>query len=1085
MFAVMRRCALAPAAMVLATPFTASGQTPDSTLAMNLTWRTIGPAVVGGRVSDLAVVESDPRIMYVGTATGGVWKTTSHGADWTPLFDDQTTSSIGDVTVAPSNASIVWVGTGEPQNRQSSPWGDGVYRSVDAGRTWTHVGLAETRHISRIIIHPRDASIVYVAAVGHLWGGNAERGVFRTRDAGRTWEKVLYIDEHTGAIDLVMDPTDPNTLFAAMYQRRRTAWGFNGGGPGSGIYRTLDGGGSWTELTEGLPDGEMGRIGLDVYRRDGNIIYASIEAIGDTQGIYASTDRGETWEQRSTTNQRPMYFSQVRVDPNDPERVYLGAVQLWRSADGGRNFSADARTVHPDHHALWIDPDDSYHIVSGNDGGIAVSFDRGDSWRMYDNLPLAQFYEIGADMRDPYWICGGLQDNGTWCGPSNTLSSQGIRNADWRNVSGGDGFYAQIDPTDPRILYVESQNGNFSRFDPVTGERRSIRPVPRPRGPAGADVHDDSVRYRWNWNTPIVISRHDPATLYAGSQVLFRSADRGATWQQISPDLTRAIDRDTLAIMDVTGNRITLARNDGVSAYGTITTISESPHDPQVVYVGADDGSLQVTRDGGASWTRISANLPGLPPRTYVSRVLASRAAPGTVYATFDGHYSNDFAPYVYVSRDYGGAWQRITEGLPSWSVNVIAEHPRNPNLLFAGNEVGVWYSIDAGTRWIRLTDGMARSNGGDGDDGDDGDDDGDDGDDLPTVPVDDILVHPRDNDLILGTHGRGIWILEDLTPLEHLTPAVLASPTHLFPTEPATLWQIRGAQAWVPAEFAAESPEFGALIRYWSGGDGGTVVAEEQNGGSAGPAADAPVANDSVTIEIVDPSGTVIRTLAGASSRGVHELRWDLRLAPAYEPEVEEGGQGGFGGFAARAARGPRVLPGTYHARIRDGDPSMTADVVVRADPRIDVEQADLVVRQQTLLSAFRLAEPLYLADRALDRMSEHVSDGQELVQQNDDAPQSLKDETTAVLADLRRMAQELNRVRQSAGAVGSLENFSGPPTDDQRWQLDRAWEQAPDLVRRINEMMTDRVPALLGRIYQPAAVPPLGDAVPVPVRG
>lgn len=630
---LLRASALAVLALPLVAPQSAAQTDRIEAAVAALEWRELGPTIMIGRVADIAVVESDPSIFYVGAATGGVWKTVNHGTTWAPIFENQPTSSIGDVTLAPSNPNIVWVGTGEPQNRQSSPWGNGVYKSTDAGRTWEHMGLTDTHHIPRMAIHPRNPDIVYVAAVGHLWGANPERGVFKTSDGGKTWEHVLFVNENTGAIDLVMDPGDPQTLFAAMYQRRRTAFGFNGGGPGSGIYRTTDGGVSWKELTNGLPTVDKGRIGLDIYRRDGNLVFALVEADPRGQGfgqqaadstetrrngVYRSTDRGETWEHVSTTNSRPMYYSQIRVDPNDPERIYLGGSSLYRSSDGGRSFTNDAaRGVHSDHHALWIDPHNSNHLLLGGDGGVSVSFDRSDNWRQFSNLPLAQFYEIGIDMRDPYHVCGGLQDNGSWCAPSATLSNQGIRTRDWYNVNGGDGFYTLLDPVN-RLMFSESQGGNLTRVDLVTMERARLRPVPRP-----TDEEEDRS-YRFNWDAPLVMSAHDPATIYFGANHLLKSTDRGVTWREISPDLTKQIDRSELQIMGA-GEDGMLSRHDGISSYGNITALSESAINADVLYVGTDDGNLHVTRDGGATWDDITSRVRDLPERTYVTRLVASR----------------------------------------------------------------------------------------------------------------------------------------------------------------------------------------------------------------------------------------------------------------------------------------------------------------------------------------------------------------------------------------------------------------------------------------------------------------------------
>jgi photosystem II stability/assembly factor-like uncharacterized protein len=783
----------------------------------------------------------------------------------------------------------------------------------------------------------------------------------------------------------------------------------------------------------------MGRIGLDIYRRDGNRVIATVEAVEGT-GVYGSTDRGETWQKLSDTNPRPMYFSKIRIDPNDPQRVYLGAQSIWVSDDGGRTFaSTGSDGVHPDQHAIWIDPSNSNHILSGNDGGIAVSFDRAKTWRMYDNLPLAQFYEIGVDMRDPYWVCGGLQDNGSWCGPSNTRSSQGIRNADWLNVGGGDGFYSEMDPTDHTIVYVESQNGNMARVDLTTGERVSIRPVERPRG--GSNVPVDSVDYRWNWNTPLVVSTHDPARVYLGANVLFASDDRGASWRRISPDLTKRIDRDTIAIMGVKPSSRMLSRHDGISSYGNITTISESPLKAGLVYIGTDDGNVQGTRDGGATWTNLTRNFPGLPARSYVSRVLASRAGEGIVYATFDNHYHDDYTAYVYASRDYGRSWKRITQGLPHWSINVIAQHPRTPSLLFAGSEIGVHFSTDAGERWQDLD-----SN-------------------LPTVPVDAIVVHPRDNDLVIGTHGRGIWILPDISPLEHVTPTVLAQAAHLFPVEPATIYNERGTQAWVPAEYSAPNRESGAFIRYWLKND---LTAAD--GGDA-----------AVRLTILDAQGNTVRSLEGTSRAGINQIIWDLRVAPAYE--VEEGDGGGFN-FAARLARGPRVLPGKYSVRLDAAGATQTTEVEVLADARAPLSAQDLAARQKAMLDAFALAKPIYDAGRAIDTMNVRIGDARNAIQAGNAATQALKDEAEKLATDVREASQELNRVRGFAGAGSSIESRTAPPTEDQLWQIEEAWRRAPAALNRINELTQTRLPAFLAKIYQPGVAPGSIPVVQLPRR-
>ena len=596
--------------------------TPKADLFKGYKFREIGPASMGGRIDDYAVVESNTNIVYAATASGGVFKTINGGISWKPIFDDQPLSTIGDVTVSQSEPDVVWVGSGEANNRQSSSWGNGVYKSSDGGTTWTNMGLKDTHHIPRIVIHPANTNTVYVAAQGHLWGPNEERGVFKTTDGGKTWSKVLFINADTGVTDLVMDPQNPDTLYAAAYQRRRSAFGFNGGGPGSGIYRTTDGGATWKKLSNGLPKTEMGRIGLDVFRRNGSIVYALIES--EDPGIYRSDNKGETWVKMSNTNPRPMYFSQVRIDPNNDQRIWVAGVNMAYSEDGGKTFVTNrVSRIHVDFHAIWIDPSDSNNMIVGCDGGIHFSRDAGRSWDSRENVAIAQFYEISFDMAKPYKVCGGLQDNNTWCGPAATLNTRGITNNDWYTVQGGDGFYAQVDPEEPWIVYAESQDGNLARRDLRTHEAKSIRP---------REDDDKAARYRFQWNTPVLISKHDRKTIYYGGNYVFKSTDQGDNWKRISPDLTSNVDRKTLSIMGrKIEDRTILSRNDGIANFPAITSLSESPVRAGIMWTGTDDGNLHVSRDG-ETWKSVMQNVPGVPKGTYVSRVMASAADPGTAY---------------------------------------------------------------------------------------------------------------------------------------------------------------------------------------------------------------------------------------------------------------------------------------------------------------------------------------------------------------------------------------------------------------------------------------------------------------------
>ena len=818
----------------------------EQDLLKSMAYREIGPTRQGGRYVDFAVPNAQPYTFYAATASGGLWKTTNNGITFTSIFDPGTVFSIGDIAVSQSMPDHVWVGTGESNNSRSVYWGDGVYKSVDGGKTWMNMGLKETQHIGRILIHPRDAYVVYVAALGHLYSENEERGLYKTIDGGKSWEKILSIvdhGKHIGVVDLVMDPINPDILYAAAYDKVRRPWTFNLGGPGSGIYKTTDAGKTWQKLSVGLPGGMLGRIGLDIYTRNPNILYAIIENANkenmseeeryrellegkSSRGIfgnevYRTDDGGLTWKKVSEKDaylggSPPYYYGQIRVSPDDPDHVYNLMIAVVESKDGGKTW-ARAFRFGGDNHAMWIDPEDSNHMLLGYDHGMGITYDGGKNWFHPDYIPLAQFYAVGVDFDRPYNVYGGTQDNGSLKGPSTKRDGGPIQFEDWTRVGGGDGFYNVVDPTDSRWLYNESQFGVMYRRDQVTGESVSIRPQDR-------DL-------RFNWSTPILLSTHDPRTLYAGANKLMKSTNRGDSWEAVSPDLTNP--DSTKLTVDGRGG-------DGNIQYSTITTVDESELETSVIWVGTDDGNVQLTRDGGKNWMKLNENIPDYPGY-WVSRVLASKHDTGKAFVTFTGYRRDDFRAFVYMTEDYGMTWRSLSEGLPDESVNVIREHHANPDLLFVGTDLGVHVSIDGGEHWTRMKNNM------------------------PTQPVHDLVIHPRENDLVVGTHGRGLWIA-DISPLEEIGADLLKRNVHFFDIEPKVKWHLKQGPVTAYNNFNGQSEDRGLTMYYYLRRDK--------------PA--------DVTLSVFQ--GKVqINEIAGEDSAGIHKVVWNMtRKRRRTEEEME-----------------------------------------------------------------------------------------------------------------------------------------------------------------------------------------------------
>lgn len=917
--------------------------------------RSIGPAVMSGRITAIEGVATDPKVLYVGTAGGGVWKSNTAGMTFDPVFDKHP-QSIGALAIDPVKPNTVWVGTGESNMRNSVAIGLGIYKTTDGGRNWTRMGLEKSEHISKIIIHPTEPNTVYVAVPGPLWSDSPDRGLYKTTDGGKTWEKILYTDDKTGCADIIQDPRNPDVLLASMWQVRRTPYSFASGGPGSALHKSTDGGKTWRKITNGLPSGEFGRIALALAPSAPDNVFAIVES--ENTSLLISADGGESWKYQSATSNvtaRPFYFSTLVVDPKDPKRVYRPAFSLSISTDGGYAFSDGGRTsgwVHADHHALWINPNSTNHLYLGTDGGVYMSLDYGVSWTHLKNLPVSQYYQVATDNQSPYNIYGGLQDNGSWRGPSQAKG--GIQNRDWEALNGGDGFWVQPDDADPGIVYAESQGGSINRVNLKTGQSKFIQPQEKQGDP----------KYRWNWNTPLVKSTAKPGTLYCGAQFLFKTTDRGNSWTRISPDLTT---NDTIKQQQYASGGLTVD-NTSAENHCTIYSIGPSPLDENLLYVGTDDGNIQVTRDGGQTWTLISQNIPGVPPGTWVSRVTPSRHDRNRAYSTFDRHAYGDMRTYAARTNDGGRTWSSIsTSDVLQGYAHVIIEDLENPDLLFLGTEFGLYISNDGGQNWV-----LYKSN-------------------FPEyVGVRDLVIQPRTNDLVVATHGRGIFILDDISPFRRLTPDLLQRPAALLPTRPTPVTTGHYGQAFPNTDaYVGPNPTENAVIQYY--------LKDRLNTGD-------------VILEILDPSGKKVASMPGTKRKGINMVRWDLRTAP---PKAAKGVlvQGEFGVYAGFI--GQMALPGTYTVRLTAGDHTDTGTLTLIPDP----VQPGLDYAKRRALSdeLFDMVESLGLlvaqvqsAKDSADRRAAVVKD------------KALKTKLDRFSADLEAFRKTLTETIESKGITG-----------------------------------------------------------------
>lgn len=876
------------------------GMTADT--FSGLKFRLIGPGVASGRVMSVAVNPRNKFEYYVGVASGGVWKTVNDGTTWTPVFDGEGSYSIGWVALDPNDSSVVWVGTGESNSQRSVGYGDGIYRSDDGGKSWQNLGLKKSEHIGRVVVDPRDSKTVYVAAEGPLWGPGGDRGLYKSTDGGKNWKAVLTISENTGVVDVALDPANPDIVYAAAYQRRRHVFTLIDGGPESAIYKSTDAGATWNKLKSGLPSVDMGRVGLAVSPADPNVVYATIEAADGKGGIFRSSDKGATWERRNEFDSGAMYYARVVPDPKNVDRIFVMSVSLRESLDGGKTLhKVNEVNHHGDNHAMWIDPDDTRHWLLGSDGGMYATFDDAKSWEFKANLPTVQFYDVAVDNASPFYnVCGGTQDYFSWCGPSRTRDLNGIVNSDWFVTTGGDGFRSQVDPVDPNTIYSESQYGVLVRYDKPTGQELVLQPLEGKGEPP----------LRWNWDSPILVSPHSHTRLYFAANKLFRSDDRGDTWKAISGDLTRQMDRNKLPVMGKVWGPDAVAKNQSTSFYGNIVALAESPKKEGLIYVGTDDGLIQVTSDGGSNWTK-HEKFTGVPEMIYVSRLAASNHDANTVYAAFENHKNEDFKPYLLKSTDAGKSWGSIVGDLPeNGPVLAFAEDTVNPNLLFAGTELGAFFTIDGGQHWVRLKGG------------------------LPTIAVRDMVIQAREGDLVIATFGRGFYVLDDITPLRQMKVESTEQSAVMFPVKEALLYVERhplggpkkGFQG--DAFYAAENPPFGAVFTAYMKDKIKTKKEKRQEAEKDAAKknqtlpyptndelrAEAEEAKPEIYFVVYDESGAAIRRVEGSTDAGLQRAAWDLRYSA---PQVKKHSEDGEDFFPDAADQGPLVLAGGYSVRL------------------------------------------------------------------------------------------------------------------------------------------------------------------------
>ncbi|MCX7895987.1 MAG: hypothetical protein N2447_08585 [Thermoanaerobaculum sp.] len=1039
-----------------------------------LAFRSLGPAVNSGRICDLAVDPQNPKRYFIAVCSGGVWKTENGGVTFTPIFDKEQSYSIGCITMDPNNPHVLWVGTGENNSQRSVSWGDGVYVSRDGGETWQRVGLEKSEHIGRIVIDPRDSNVVYVAAQGPLWAPGGDRGLYKTTDGGKTWTRVLYVSENTGINEVWMDPRNPDVLYASSYQRRRHVWTLINGGPESTIYKSEDAGKSWRKVERGLPKEDKGKIGLCLSPANPDVLYAIVEAAEGKSGVFRSTNRGESWERRSDyATSSGQYYNELTCDPKDVNTLYAMDTWLHVSTDGGKTFRrVGERTKHVDNHAMWIDPQDTSHWLVGSDGGLYETWDRGATWQFKPNLPVTQFYRVTTDNSRPfYYIYGGTQDNNTLGGPSRTTSASGIVNSDWFVTTGGDGFVTRVDPEDPNILYSESQYGGLVRYDRRSGEEVDIQPQELP----------GDAPNRWNWDSPLIISPHNPKRLYFASQRVYRSDDRGDSWVPISGDLTRQIDRNQLPVMGKIWSADAVAKNASTSFYGNIVSLTESPLREGLLFVGTDDGLIQITEDGGMNWRRIE-RVGQVPERTYVSDLEASHHNPTTLYAAFDNHKMGDFTPYLYRSRDLGKTWENIAANLPPGHVVYsIAEDPKDPRLLFAGTEFGIFFSPDGGGRWVKLSGG------------------------IPTISVRDIAIQQREDDLVLATFGRGFYVLDDYSPLRGLTREQLEKPALLFPVKPAwayierTPLGSRGKGSQGDSYFTAPNPPFGAVFTYYLKEELLTLKEQrrkaEQEAEKQGKTPPYPTPDQlraeaqeeppTVILTVSDLEGNVIRRILGDKGKGFHRASWDLRFPPAHPIRGERAPEDPAPWEPQEL--GPLVAPGTYQVslsqRVRGVETVLAGPVTFEVIP---LGQATLEAKDKVGELAFQ--RKVQRLQRAVLAAAEVVRDTQErlkrlkvAVERTPSAKPQWNTRLRQLEAELFKLDMALTGDREMARRneptlpsirdrvvriVSSLYTATAPATGTQKQQYAVAAEEFAKVLAGLRQLVTQELPALEGEL-------------------